>query len=184
MLASLSILASAAPDISSVPADFVKNFLIMAAFVAAVYGGRRWGLKSSGKADDPLHLKQPLEITKAPRYAHKRDTEAAIAALNAKVESMARENLRSHNQTAAKINQVIEGGAQRETNIIKAMGDMEARITSGVLKECKDMHLRINPLAETQREHHAAIAALQKRGEELWAYLGRVWDHVTKKGSK
>jgi hypothetical protein len=172
------------PDISAVPPDFVKWWMIMLAFAvsAGMFGLGTYysSKKSSGTAEDPVHFKNPVITSPAPIFAEKKGTDAAITAINAKVEAMARENVRAHQATANKLNEQIQGGHNRGVEILRALNEMETRITKGVIDECKEIHKRLNPLEKQVGEHEMSISALNTRCREIWERVCAVWDHVMK----
>jgi hypothetical protein len=144
---SLSIMADAV-DISSVPADYVKNFLIMAAFVLGVMLAHKAGTKAAGSAADPLHLNSPLDIREAVSFADKKGTAQSLQKIEETIQALTRENLRQHNASAAQIAGIIAAGEQRSTKILSSLASTEARMMSALMKELQGMHERVNPLAE------------------------------------
>lgn len=167
--------AQAAPDISGVDAGFVKNFLIMSAFLAAMGGVGAFaysrGKKASGQQDDPVHVHQPLTVTAQPQYAPKEETAAAIRAMNEKIDSMHRENVRQNQRTAEDINRSIQAGAERETKILNAIHESGQGIRAFVLEELKDVHERINPLQERVGKLEEAVKALRKHCDQIWEWV-------------
>lgn len=170
------ILAQAAPDISGVPADFVKYFMIMLGFVLALYGGMTIGRK--GTKGNPLHLEQPVSVdanvSHAPVYAH----QSALEKLRADMESRTRENLRQHEDDAKQLTAVIEAGNQRLQQMLTALHEMETRMTNATLKEIRTLHERINPIAEASASHKSDITAINARIQHLWEMIQSLWSQV------
>ncbi len=127
----------ASTDISAVPADFVKYFFIMFAFVAGLYFAHRKGKQASGTRDEPVNIEQPLEIKKTPVYARKEE-----------VERMQKE-----------ISRVMQAGDERRVEIINAIHGSERRM----IDEVKDLHERLNPVAEGFKGHAALLDQIDKR---------------------
>lgn len=170
-----------AADISSVPADFVKYFAIMLAFVAGLYLAHRKGTQATGTKEEPVNVAQPLEVKRSAEYAHKNETQSELKKLDDKMEAMARENLRQHNTQGGKLADVITAGAERENTILRAIHDMEHRVTTAMLKEMKDIHERLNPIGEAVNGHAATIKAHESRLAEMWQWINKLWEHVTKR---
>lgn len=144
-------------DISSVPAEFVKYFMMMLAFVGGLYYAHRKGKQASGTKDEPLNISQPLEIKKRTEYALKEETSSDLAKLETTLTAMNRESVRQAQHTSEQINDVIKAGADRENKILAAVHDMEKRFTSLVLVEVKALHERMNPVSESVAEQKAAL---------------------------
>jgi hypothetical protein len=178
--ASSFLLADA--DISSVPADYVKNFLIMAGFFAALTFGHVWGRK--GRREDPVHIHQPLKVRKDTEYALKEETAHELKSLDERIESMARENLRAHSAAQQSLAKVIEAGEHRSAKILSALHDMEQRMTASMIAEVKDVHNRINPIAEKLAAHDGLIDWIQTRLTAIWDGLMSHVDRLSKNQSE
>lgn len=172
------VLAQADGGISSVPAEYVKNFLIMAGFFAALSFGHVWGRK--GRQEDPVHIHQPLNVKKAAEYALKEETAHELKTLDERIESMARENLRAHSAAQLSLSKVIEAGEHRSAKILTALHDMEQRMTASMIAEVKDVHNRINPLAEKIAAHEGLIEWIQTRLLAIWDGLTSMINTVAK----
>ena len=174
----LSLIAQAAQDISSVPADFVKSFLIMMAFMAALGGGVMWGRR--GSKGSPLHVEQPVSVdatvSHAPVYAHHSELEK----LRQHIDAVARENLRQHQTAAGQLQDVITAGHDRQTTILSALGQMETRMSALLSKETKEITDRLNPLCEKVASHCALIKWIQTRLIEIWDGLTARIESVSK----
>jgi gas vesicle protein len=159
--------------LGEVPADFVKWFVVCSAFFAGLYFAYRKG-QQGGKAD-PLHIDQPLAITRHPEYAPKRETRTELDAIKADINARYRECMRVQDAAAKEVTQRLDvlsqAGAKRGDDILKEIHAMEGRITQAVLKEVKDLHNRINPLAENVKGHATAIESLQTFVEKIWAHI-------------
>ncbi|MCF7785576.1 MAG: hypothetical protein K9N47_05605 [Prosthecobacter sp.] len=131
------MILTAAADISSVPAEFVKYFIMMVAFIAGLYIAHRKGKQANGSKDEPLNIEQPLEVKKAPRYAHKEEVEKV--------------NL--------EVRRIIQAGDERQGKIIEAIGQSERRL----LVEVKDLHIRLNPVAAASSAHAALLEQINHR---------------------
>lgn len=178
---SLSLIAQSTPDISGVPADFVKSFLIMFAFMAAIGGGVAIGRR--GSKASPLHLEQPVavdaNVSHAPVYAH----QAALEKLRADMEARTRENLRQLEEHSSRLSEIINAGHERQQTILKALSEMESRMTTATLRELKDIHDRLNPMGENVAAHGQAIKDLTGRLQHLWEMIQTLWSHVFRKAA-
>ena len=175
------VLAQAAQDISSVPADFVKNFIIMFGFVTIGAGAYMFGRR--GSKGNPMHLEQPVSVdanvSHAPVYAH----QVAVDKLRSDMEARTRENLRQHEDSAKQLATVIEAGNQRQLTILNALTEMEQRMTRSFLDELKDIHERLNPLSEQTASNKTAIEGIQGRLQHLWEMIQSLWSHVFRKAA-
>lgn len=173
------VLGQTPPDISSVPADFVKSFLIMFAFVLALGGGVIWGRR--GSKGSPMHIKQPVavdaNVSHAPVYAH----QSAVEKLRADMEARTRENLRQHEESAKQLAAVIEAGNERLQSMLNALHEMETRMTKATIDEVRSLHERINPIAEACATHRADIKGLSDRLQHLWEMVQNLWAQVFRK---
>lgn len=158
-----TLLAQSTPDISSVPAEFVKNWWVMLLAFGGMWLAYRKG--KQGTKADPISIEQPLEVR-------------TVKSLDEKIAAIARENLRQHNATAERINKVIQGGEERATTILGALHAMETRMTQATLKEIKDIHERLNPVAQRVEGHHSDIKHINSRYAEVWQSLCKLWDHI------
>jgi hypothetical protein len=158
-------IAQAAQDISHVPSEFIKHFLTMLAYVlglgALAGGGYLLGRK--GTKTNPLNV--DATVSEATEHAPM----TAVDELRQHIESMGRENLREHNAHRAAITQLIENGCKRETNILKAIHDLQNAITRDTLKEVKDLHERINPLEQMTAALKEAVDNLKSTVATLWS---------------
>lgn len=132
---------AASTDISNVPAEFVKYFVQLVVFFigAGVTGfvAYRKGKQANGSKEEPVNIAQPLEIKHTARYAHKEEVEKV--------------NL--------EVKRIIEAGDERQEKIIGAIGESERRL----LSEVKDLHVRLNPVAEASKEHAALLEQINHR---------------------
>lgn len=176
-----ALTAQAGGDISAVPADFVKNFFVMLAFAVGVGGA--WYVGRRGQAGDPLHVQQPLSVdasvTQAPIYAQRSEVDA----LKADIERRTRENLRQHEETARQLAAIVNAGHERQQTILQALSGMESRMTTATLKELKDIHERLNPLAEQGASHKATLKAQAERITHLWDMIQQLWAQVFRKSA-
>lgn len=134
---SIALMLAAAADISAVPADFVKYFVMMCAAGLGMWYTHKRGMRASGTRSDPVSIAQPLEIQHKARYAHKEEVEKV--------------NL--------EVKRIIEAGDERQEKIIEAIGNSERRL----LSEVKDLHVRLNPVAEASKEHAALLDQINHR---------------------
>lgn len=175
----LDLIAQSTPDISSVPADFVKSFLIMLAFVAALGGGVMLGRR--GSKGSPISLESPVSVdanvSHAPVYAHA----SSLEKMRADMEARTRENMRQHEESAKQVAAVIEAGNQRLQSMLSALHDMETRITTATITEVRSLHERINPIAEASASHRADIKGLNDRLQHLWEMIQSLWTQVFRK---
>lgn len=159
----MPMLAQSSPGVGDVPADFVKHFIIMLMSIVGMWIAYKKGQK--GTKAEPLSIEQPLEVR-------------TVKSLDEKIAAIARENLRQHNATAERINKVIQGGEDRASTILSALHAMETRMTTATLKEIKDIHERLNPVAERVNGHHEAIKRIDIRCGELWDWICKIWEHI------
>lgn len=166
-------------DISGVPAEFVKSFMIMVGFLIALGGGIAWGRR--GSKESPLHVEQPVDVnaqvTHAPVYAHRTELDA----VKADIERRTRENLRQHEDNREQLTAVIAAGNERLQSMLTALHDMETRMTTATLAEIRGIHERINPLGEQVAAHKAEIKGMRDRIQQIWEMLQSVWSHVFSK---
>jgi hypothetical protein len=168
-------LAQSSPDISSVPADFVKNFLIMFGFVTIGAGAYIFGRR--GSKGSPMHIEQPVSVdatvSAAPVHAH----QSAVDELRQRMEAMARENMREHNAHRDTLRALLERGNERETSILNAIHDLQTTLTRDTLDELKDIHNRLNPL-------EAAVSMLKEAVENIKTNIGALWARVFAKPTR
>jgi hypothetical protein len=175
------MIAQATTDISSVPADFVKNFLIMLAFV---FGGSLGVLFArKGTKKDPLSIEQPLSVDASVTHAPEFARQTALDKLRADMEARTRENLRQHDEHSSRLAEIITAGHERQERILSALSEMETRMTQATLKELKDIHQRLNPLAESTAGHAQAIKGLDDRIKHLWEMIQALWSQVFRKSA-
>jgi hypothetical protein len=168
----------ASPDVSGVPAEFVKYFVMMCMAGAGMWYAHKRGMQANGTKSDPVSIAQPLDVRTVPDHAIKGDTREELKSLDEKITASARENLRQHNATAERINQVIKAGEDRMSTFLNALHAMESRMTTATLKEIKDIHERLNPVAEKVQGHHESIKHLNTRVAELWTWICKIFDQL------
>lgn len=160
MMTTLTLLtAQAGADIGDVPADFVKNFMLMLAFVGGLSGA--WWLGRRGTKGQPVEIGQPVSVdasvTHTPVYARQDE----VVAIRADIERRTRENLRQHQETAKQLDELKKAGNDRMQALLGALHEMENRMTAATLKELKDIHTRLNPVAEKVAAHEQAIGMIK-----------------------
>lgn len=175
------MLLQAATDISGVPAEFVKNFIVMLVFVFGGFGG--WTLARRGTKQNPLSIETPLSVDATVSHAPEYARQAALEKLRADMEARTRESLKQHEQHSARLTEVIEAGQARSEKILAALADMETRMTSATLRELKDIHERLNPIAENVAGHAQAIKGLDDRIKHLWEMVQALWSQVFRKSA-
>jgi hypothetical protein len=167
-------------DIASVPADFVKYFVMMCLALGGMWLAHRRGSQASGSKAEPINIAQPLSVdasvSHAPVYAHKQD----IDAIKADIERRTRENLRQHEESSKQLAAVIEAGNTRLQSMLTALHDMETRMTKATLGEIRTLHERLNPVAEKVTAHEASIKSHDTRLAELWQWICKIWEHIPK----
>lgn len=165
------------PNINEVPADFVKNFILMLAFVAGAGGVGFFcyhrGRKQSGSATEPVHVAQPLEVKRHKEYAHKDDMDSEFARMREQITSMSRENIRQHRVSEDKLQALLSAGSKRGEDIMAALHNMETRIVKTTLGELKDIHQRINPIERQLGEHEGKIKSLTTAIAEIRDWFTR-----------
>lgn len=178
---SLPSMLAQSTDISSVPADFVKYFFMMTAFLAALGGGIAWGRR--GSKGSPIHVEQPVSVdanvTHAPVFAQ----QSALDKLRADMETRTRENLRQHEESAKQLSAVIEAGNHRLQSMLTALHEMESRMTTATLAEIRSLHERINPLASEVASNKTAIKGIEDRLQHLWEMIQSLWAQVFRKSA-
>lgn len=165
-------------DIGGVPADFVKYFIMMLMALGGMWLAHRKGMQASGTKADPLSIAQPLDVRTVKDPAIKEETWDELRRLDENIVSITRENLRQHEATAKRINEVIHAGEGRAATILGALHAMETRMTEATLKEIKDIHVRLNPLAERVQGHREAIKRIDSRCAELWEWICKIFDQI------
>ncbi|MFZ2276306.1 MAG: hypothetical protein WAW39_00850 [Prosthecobacter sp.] len=123
--------------VDNVPADYVKNFVIMLTFLAGLYFAHKRGMRASGTKSDPVSIAQPLEIKHTACYAHREEVEKV--------------NL--------EVKRIMDAGDGRQEKIINAIGATERRL----MGEVKDLHNRLNPVAESCRSHTDVLKQINDR---------------------
>lgn len=164
------VLAQAAQDISGVPPVFVKDYMTMTGFVlgmAALAGGG-YMLGKKGTKNNPLNV--DATVSETPAHA----PQSAVDELRANMAALARENLREHNAHREAIARLIESGNQRETNILRAIHELQTTVTRETLDELKDIHERLNPL-------EAMVAALKEAVDSIKINVATLWQRVFKR---
>lgn len=166
-LAGAFILAQAAQDISGVRSDFVKDFMIMTAYVLGLgaLAGGGYLLGKKGTKGNPVSV--DATVSETPTHA----PQSAVDELRANMAAFARENLREHNAHRDAIAKLIDSGNQRETNILRAIHDLQNTVTRETLDELKDIHERLNPL-------EAMCAALKEAVDNLKVNVATMWQRV------
>jgi hypothetical protein len=167
-----------ASDISGVPAEYVKNFFIMLAFVIGLWAAHRKGTQAKGTKAEPLNIAMPVDVRHVEDFALKKETNVELEKLGGTIQAMARENLRQHEQAGQRIQSVIKAGSEREGSIINAMHEMETRFTKLMLAEMKTIHERLNPLSQIVASHTTGIAALEQRLSDLWGQVQQLWTRI------
>jgi len=130
----------AAADISSVPAEFVKYFIMMVLALGWAHTKYRQSQKPNGSKEEPVSIAQPLEIKHTAQYAHKSEVEKIQAILS----------------------ETTKAGDERRLEILNAILGSERRL----LGEVKDLHVRLNPVAEGFKAHEATLKQIHHRLSE------------------
>ncbi len=94
----------------------------------------RRAMKNEGQ---PVHVAQPLEIKQRAQYAHRADVE----------------------QMKQEVARIMKAGDERQLSIIEAIHGSERRL----LDEVKDLHERLNPVAELCKAHAAVLQQIEGR---------------------
>lgn len=162
--------------IEGVPAEFVKNFLIMFAFCTVGAGAYIFGRR--GSKGSPMHIEQPVSVdatvSHAPVYAH----HSELDAIKQDIERRSRENLRQHEDHREQLSAVIAAGNDRLQAMLTALHEMESRMTSATVKEVAKLHERINPLGEMAASHKSEIKGINDRIQHLWEMIQQLWHHA------
>ncbi len=121
-------------DISSVPAEFIKYFIILATFLAGNYLMLR---KAGGRREDPVHIKTPIETKRQPTYAEKKDVDEKLGAVNARLEKI-EERFRQD------CRQLTEDGNRRMEKITIEIHKMKDELGEKLDKSLQQTYQRIN----------------------------------------
>lgn len=146
MISSLSILlAQSYPNISGVDADFVKNFLLMTAFVGTLgltgYMSYHRGRKQSGSSTEPVHVAQPMHVQ--PSEAHA--VSQALKEIHKQMEAMQ------------------DSGREREMRINKEIHAMH-----------QDLRDRIEPIAQKVAAHESTLSWIKEQIAKFWDALDKL----------
>jgi hypothetical protein len=162
----LTYLAQSTPDISGVPADFVKSFLIMTAFLAVLGGGVIWGRR--GSKGNPISLESPVSVEATIKPAEIYAQQHELEKIQKHIDALTRENLREHEAVRKQVADSITAGSDRMERILTELSAMEGRMTKAMLHEVKDLHNRVNPLAEKVAAHETLLSWIQARLLAIW----------------
>jgi hypothetical protein len=165
--------------IDGVPAEFVKNFLIMFGFVTIGAGAYIFGRR--GSKGNPMHIEQPVSVDATVSHAPVYALATTLDKLRSDMEARTRENLRQHEEASKQLAAVIEAGNDRLQSMLHALHEMESRMTTATLSEIRSIHERINPLAEQTASNRTGIEALQGRLSHLWEMIQSLWAQVFRK---
>lgn len=168
----LTFLAQASGGgLNGVPAEFVKYFVITAAFFGGLWFSYRRGKAQSGSKDEPVNIAQPVGITvdtevkvrQVPEWAIKSEVAEELKSLDEKLVAMGREATRSHSSLEKRIEASNQAGQERRVEILNALHESEQRTQGTVLQEARKIHERLNPVAESVAAHEAALEQIQAR---------------------
>lgn len=132
-----ALLPLAEGGLDGVPAEFIKYFLMVATFLVGNYLMLMKSRAANGKADDPLHLKSPIETRKSPIYADKLETAETMRKLNDRLELL---ELRISNNYS----DIVNAGHARTESLTKAMHEVKDDIIEKIDQSLKEAYSRIN----------------------------------------
>lgn len=153
------------PDISGVPADFVKNFMIMLGFALALWGGRVWGRR--GRAEDPVHLHQPLVVQANDEVVRKSE----LALLKTDFENFRAENQAQHQAAALagqqRVTALSEVLDEETSEIVERVEKLREGLTEKLDREFRLLHEKISQQGERVAAHNVEIPNIKERLEDL-----------------
>ena len=159
------IFLSQIPDISGVPPDFVKNFLVMLGFALAIWGGRAWGRR--GRKEDPLHLHQPLEVKASDEVARKSE----LSQLRKDFENFRAENQAQHQAAVTagqnRVTALSEFFDQETKEIVARVERLQESVTEKLDREFKALHEKLNKVALQAASDHTDILNVKERLGDL-----------------
>ncbi len=120
-----------------IPADFVKLFLGMCSVLIANYVMLRKAGAVSGKSEDPVHVKSPIETKKTPTYADKFETATSITQLNQRLENL-------EQRISANYTHILEAGQQRAEKIDHTIHEIKDDIIEKIDTSLQQAYSRIN----------------------------------------
>lgn len=172
----LPFIFAEATGLESVPADFLKYFISVVVAAVLVWAAYRKGRASGGNKGDPFHLAQPVEVKAHVEFAVKHDTERRFSAfaheleeVRSQMEARRREGLRQYEAIAKQHVETLKAGSERETTLLNAIHNMETRLSGSFLKELKDVHQRLNPVAEEMAAMKATMKAVRRHKQKSQA---------------
>lgn len=177
----MPVILAASSDISTVPADFVKFFMIMLGWLVTVGGalwaGKAWGKK--GSSEDPLHVQQPLQVQQAVKHADKSELDALKSSVDAMRQEIAAQFLAAQRAGEARVSAITE-------SVDADLGVLGGRI--GNLAEA--LHEKINRALVDNAAQAEAItnikASIFRHDAEVRAIQQAIADlikHPTKRGT-
>lgn len=138
----LSHLLANTPDISGVPADFVRNFLLCAGFFVVIglqvlsqITARR---RASGQAGDPVAIQQPLQVQEVVEHALADDVErveGVVGQVESDVDALRKELAATRVEIAT-----------THTNIIKHVDAKTDAIRAQVESSINRLHSRMDDI--------------------------------------
>lgn len=172
-MSSLFLAASNDSGINAVPAEFIKYSIILVIAAITTWAAYRRGKMSSGSRDEPVHLAQPVEVKAHIEFAPKIETERRfndfaleLKGVRDEMDAHRRESIREYNVLTKQLNDVLQAGGERENKVLSAMHEMERRLTTTTLHELKDIHTRLNPLAEEVSAMKAVMKSVNRNGRK------------------
>lgn len=145
-------------DIGSVPADFVKYFMMMAGFLITGWLAYRKGQQAKGTKEEPLNVAQPLQVQHAPEFADAEDVEEL-------------------EKGASEISERI---TQMQQTFLTKLHELGKETLSG-MGEIKSMASRHDALIQ-QMEHR--LSSLEKSHSDAVQRLHSRIDDTLKRGAK
>lgn len=154
---SYSIIAQAAQDISSVPADFVKNWWMMVGFAAVLY--MQWRNGQTQRREVSGRLVTTTEDEPA--------THTEVEGLRKEIDSLLEQNHAEHREA-------IRAGENRVINLSEVFDSKHSELNATLERIRTDLnnrmdenftrlHVKIDPLAAQSASSSALIAQIDKR---------------------
>ena len=159
------IFLSQTPDISGVPAEFVKNFMVMLGFALALWGGRALGRR--GRKEDPVHVQQPLVVQANDEVVRKSE----LAQLRTDFENFRAENQAQHQAAVTagqnRVTALSEVLDEETSEILERVEKLREGLTEKLDREFRLLHEKISQQGMRVAAHHAEIPNLKERLEDL-----------------
>lgn len=147
-------------DISGVPAEFVKYFLIMLGFIlgggAGAFAMWRKSRQVSGTQDEPVNLQQPLHIRKVTEHAEKNELQKLSDQL-AGLATIVANHYSAQIQSASEREMSIKESVHHA--MVEGMREM-AKVKDAIKQEIEE---KITPITEQLNRLRERVASAETR---------------------